>query len=59
MLSLKFLKQARIANGNPLYFLWNFWEIANHCRSSNLPATALEVKPRFMHNLLFMLFYFT
>jgi hypothetical protein len=25
----------------------------------DLPATALEGKPRFMHNLLFMLFYFT
>jgi hypothetical protein len=24
----------------------------------DLPATALEGKPRFMHNLLFMLFYF-
>jgi hypothetical protein len=25
----------------------------------DLPATALEGKPRFMHNLLFMLFYYT
>jgi hypothetical protein len=25
----------------------------------DLPATALEGKPRFIHNLLFMLFYYT
>jgi hypothetical protein len=25
----------------------------------DLPTTALEDKPRFMHNLLFMLFYYT
>jgi hypothetical protein len=32
---------------------------APEAASEDLPATALEGKPWFMHNLLFMLFYYT
>jgi hypothetical protein len=34
-------------------------EVAPDPAPEDLPATALEGKPRFMHNLLFMLFYYT